>query len=94
MKRVGLALPDPTKMAPETWTASCFITGHLILVLRGQEEFRTADHTSYTREGREEARNRNAMRPEEAMAETLEGDPVQVSRHLRWAKKIGAWLRV
>ena len=46
VKQAGLALPDPTK------TESCVITEHIVTVLRGQEEFRTADHTAYLREGR------------------------------------------
>ena len=44
VKQAGLALPDPSEMAPENWTASCVITGHLVAALRGQVEFRTADH--------------------------------------------------
>ena len=36
VKQAGLALPDPTQTAPENWTASCVITGHLVAALRGQ----------------------------------------------------------
>ena len=43
VKKAGLALPDQTLKAPENWTASCVIIGHLVAVLRGQMEFRTAD---------------------------------------------------
>ena len=46
VKQTGLALPDPTQMAPENWTASCDITGHLVAALRGQVEFRAADHSA------------------------------------------------
>ena len=46
VKQVVLALPDPTQTAPENWTESCVITGHLVVALRGQVEFRTADHSS------------------------------------------------
>ena len=46
VKQSGLALPDPTLMAPENWTASCVITGLLVAALRGQVEFRTADHSA------------------------------------------------
>ena len=45
-KLVGLALPDPSQTAPENWTASCVIRGHLVTALRGQVEFRTADHSA------------------------------------------------
>ena len=52
VKQVGLALPDPTQTAPENWMASCVIAGHLDVALRGQVEFRTADHWACLREGR------------------------------------------
>ena len=44
VKQEGLGLPDPTKMEPENWTASCVITGHHVPALNGQEEFHMADH--------------------------------------------------
>ena len=36
VKQAGLALPDPTQTAPDNWTSSCVITGHLVAALRGQ----------------------------------------------------------
>ena len=45
-------LPDPSQTAPENCTESCVITGHLVSALRGQVEFRTADHSACLREGR------------------------------------------
>ena len=44
VKQAGLDLPDPVQTAPENWTTSCVITGHLVAALRGQVVFRTADH--------------------------------------------------
>ena len=44
VKQAGLALPDPSQTAPENWTASCVITGHLFAALRGQVEFRLSPH--------------------------------------------------
>ena len=44
VKHSGLALPDPTKTAPENWTVSCVVTGHLVAALRGQVELHTANH--------------------------------------------------
>ena len=46
VKQAGLALPDTTYTAPENWTASCVITGHLVAALRGQVELGTADHSA------------------------------------------------
>ena len=46
VKQAGLALLDPTNTAPENWTASCVIRGHLVAALRGQVEFWTEDHSA------------------------------------------------
>ena len=46
VKQAGLSLPNPTQAAPENWTASCVITGHLVSEIRGQAEFRTSDHSA------------------------------------------------
>ena len=35
VKQAGLVIPDLVLMAPENWTASCVITGHLVSALRG-----------------------------------------------------------
>ena len=37
LKQSVLALPDPMKTAPENWTASCVVTGHLVAALRCQD---------------------------------------------------------
>ena len=52
VKQAGLALPDPTKTAPENCTTSCVVTVQLVAALRGQEEFRTMDHSACLQEGR------------------------------------------
>ena len=80
MKQAGLALPDPLKTAPENWTASCVITGHLVAALRGQVIFRTADHSACLRRGRLAVRHRGEQRAEEALTEALEGGPVLQAR--------------
>ena len=53
-----------------------------------------AYHAAYMREGRSEVRNRNTLRSEEALMNTLEGAPVHVTRRLLRAMKTGAWLTV
>ena len=77
VKQAVLSLPDPTQTAPENWTASCFITRHLVTAIRGQVEFRTADHMAFLHKGQTAVRRRGQQRAEEALAATLEGDPVQ-----------------
>ena len=72
VKQVGLALPDPIQIAPENWTASSVITGHLVAALRGQVEFRTADHSACLRECRTAVRKREVIRAEEALTDALE----------------------
>ena len=49
VKQAVLTLPDTTNTAPENWTASYVITGHVVAALRGQEEFRTSDHSAFLR---------------------------------------------
>ena len=61
VKQAGLDLPDPTQTAPENWTASCVITGHLVAALRGQVEFQTADHSACLWEGRTAVRRRGEI---------------------------------
>ena len=82
VKQAGLSLPNPTQTAPENWTASCVITGNLVAALRGQVEFRTADHSDCLREGRTEVRRRVQQRAEEALSATMEEAPVQRARQL------------
>ena len=71
VKQAGMSLPDPTKTAAENWAASCVIIGHLVAALRGQEEFRAADHSAYLQEGRMAVRKRGVLMVEEALAKTL-----------------------
>ena len=94
VKQVGLDLPDPSHKSPENWTASCVITGHLAIELRGQVEFRMADYSACLREGRTAVRRRGQRRAEEALTAALEGPLVQRALQLRRATKTGAWLAV
>ena len=73
VKQAVLALPDPSQTAPDKWTASCVITGHLVASLRGQVEFRTADHSACLREGRMAVQRRGQRRAGEALMAALEG---------------------
>ena len=83
VKHAGLAIPDPVLMAPEKCTASCVITGHLVLALRGQTTFWTADHMACLREGRLAVRYRGMQRAEAALTAALEGAPVQQARRMQ-----------
>ena len=69
----GLALPYPMNTSPENWTAPCVIIGHLVAALRGQEEFRTSDHSAFLQEGRTALQKQSALLVEEALVETLSG---------------------
>ena len=90
VKQAVLALPDPSQTAPENWTASCVITGHLVAALRGQVEFWTADHSACLWEGRTAVRRGRQIWSEEALTATLEGAPVIHARRLRRATNTGA----
>ena len=82
VKQAGLALPDPSQMAPENWTAPCVITEHLVAALRGQVEFRTAEHSACLREDWTDVRRRGQIWAEEALTAALEGPPVLNARRL------------
>ena len=94
MRQAVLALPDGTKMAPENWTASCVITGHLVAELRGQVEFWRADHLTCLREGQTAVRRWEQSRAEEALTAALEGGLVLHARRMRRASKTRAWITV
>ena len=94
VKQAVMALLYTTLTAPENWTASCVITGHLVAALRGQVEFQTADHLACLREGQTAVWKRSAQQEEEALVATIAGYPVQGARCLRRATKTGAWLTV
>ena len=94
VKQAGLALPDPSQTAPENWTASCVITGHLVAALRDQLEFRTADHSACLWEGWTSVRRRGQIRAEEALTAALEGAPVLHACCLRRAENNGACIIV
>ena len=76
VKQAGLALSDPVQTAPENWTSSCVITGHLVVALRGQVVFRKADHSVCLRGVRLAVRHRREKCAEEALTAALEGPPV------------------
>ena len=65
------------KMVPENWTASCVITVHLLAALRGQEYFRTTDHSACFRDRRTAVRKRSILLAEEALVKNLVGALVQ-----------------
>ena len=83
VKQAVLALSDPTQTAPENWTASYVITGHLVTALRGQVELQMADHSACLRESRTAVWQQGQQREEEALVATMEGAPVQRVRQLR-----------
>ena len=74
--------------------SSCVITGHLVAALRGQEELRLADHSTYLREGIVEVQKWSILQSEESLADTLAGGAVQGAGHLQQATKTGACLMV
>ena len=72
--------------------ASCVVTGHLVAGLRGQEEFRTADHYACLQEVRMAVRKQSVLLAEEALTEILLGSPVHGACRLQRATNTGEWL--
>ena len=79
-KQAGMALPDPTRTAPDNWQASCVITGHLVSALRGQVPFRTADHAACLRDGRLEVRRKRVAKAMASLEADIAGAPEVVTR--------------
>ena len=94
VKQPGIALPKPTQTEGENWTASCVITGHLVLALRGTVEFRSSDHALLMWEGREEIRQRHAEGSETALREAWDTASNLDARRLGRIKRTGAWMSV
>ena len=90
VKQAGLALTDLIKTASENRIASCVIKGHLVVALKGQVDFRNADHSSCLQEGQTALQNWSVLRAEESLAETIAGAPVQGARQLQCATKMRA----
>ena len=67
---------------------------HNTIVLRGQEEFRTADHSACLHKGGMTVWKRSILLVEEDLVDNLEGDPVQGARQLQRETRTGAWLMV
>ena len=83
VKHAGLALPEPTRTDPDNWQASCVIIGHLVSALRGQVEFRTADHAACLRYGRATVRRKSVAKAMSSLEATIAGAPEVVTCRLR-----------
>ena len=79
VKQAGLALPDPTRTAPDNWPASCVITGHLVSALRGQVTFRTVDHAACLWGGRVAVRRKSVVKAMASLEVTIFGSPEVVT---------------
>ena len=89
VKHAGMDLPDPRETAPENWTMSCIITGHLVAALRGQEEFQTEDQSACLRKGSTVVRKRSVLLAEETLTETLVGDRSKAHVDCGWRQRRG-----
>ena len=45
VKQAGIALPEPTRIMGANWTATCLITSHLVVALRGAAKFRLGNYS-------------------------------------------------
>ena len=94
VKQLGLSLPDPSQTDPENWTVSCVITRHLVAALRGQVEFRTADHLARLQDGWTAIFRRGQQQAGESLTATLEGARILHAHRLQRATQTGDWLTV
>ena len=54
VKHAGLAIPDPIQTAHDNWTASCVVTGNLVVALRGRVDFLSGYHSQLLTNSRAE----------------------------------------
>jgi hypothetical protein len=78
VKKAGLAIQDPTTSVDSNWTASTVICGHLIVAIRGREEFRSADHTAIMAAGKAETQMRHLSESQEKLDSILYELPGEV----------------
>ena len=64
VKWAGMAIPDPTSAAESNYEASTLLCSHIVSAFRGNEEFRSANHTSVIKEVKAELKFRNAAKYE------------------------------
>ena len=69
VKQARIELPDPNQTARANWTASCFITGHLVTALPDVADFWSGDDALLMGEVRDEIRQRNFKDVETALGE-------------------------
>jgi hypothetical protein len=83
MKKVGLAITDPMELARANYMASTVACGHLILALRGNEEFRSVMRQSTMAEEKDATRKINTEISTEKMEQILRRMPKGLSRSIR-----------
>ena len=79
VNQAGLALPDPTRKAPDNWQASCVIKGHLVSELRGQVTLRMADHAACLQDGRAAVGRKSVAKAMASLEATIAGGPEVVT---------------
>ena len=94
VKQNGIALPYPTRTVGENWTASCVVTGHLVVDLRGTAKFRSDDHALLMREGREEIRRRYTEESKIFLEEAWAAASKPYAQQMGRIHQTGAWMLV
>ena len=69
VNQANIALPDPTHTDRYNWTASCVITGNLLVALHGMDEFWSGGHPPLMVEGRDEILQQHAKAAEKELGD-------------------------
>jgi hypothetical protein len=73
VRRVGLAILDPTVSTESNWTASTVIFSHIIAAIQGTTaEFRSADHSANVATGKVETQEQNLSKLQAKLEVILE----------------------
>jgi hypothetical protein len=67
MKKAGLAIPNLMATVESNWMASMVICGHLVVAIRGGEEFRYMDHQHIWETGIAEMKKRQLKTSNETL---------------------------
>jgi hypothetical protein len=94
IKQAGIAIPDPMESAGGNLMASTVVCGHLVMALRGKEEFRSVTHQSIMAEEKAATGKKSLELTSAKLAMTLCRLPDGLSPTIKREQEIGAWLTV
>ena len=94
VKFAGLAIPDPTESAKTNYEASTQTCSHLIAAIRGEKEFKSADHKAVISEVKSERKGRIEEAHEREFRSITSSLGRDTRRAIARGRETGQWLNV